>query len=87
MALVVLIILGASLGWLASVLGRSEAAGSILRQIALGIVVCLIAGFVMNSGSVLGGLSLMALGVACGAAIAGLVVYHLIFERNLDKDA
>ena len=36
MALLVLIVLGASLGWLASILARTEAPGTILRQVALG---------------------------------------------------
>ena len=34
MALLVLIVLGATLGWLASIIARTEAPGAILRQIA-----------------------------------------------------
>lgn len=87
MALIVLIILGATLGWLASILARTEAPGSILRQIAIGVVAALVAGLVMNSGSLLGGLSLLALGSASGAAIALLVIYHFAIERRSDAEA
>lgn len=76
MALTVLIVIGALLGWLASILARTEAAGEILRQIAIGLVASLAAGLFMNNGTMLGGLSLMALGAGVGAAIALLVIYH-----------
>ena len=87
MALVVLIILGASLGWFASILARTEAAGAILRQMALGVVIALVAGLIANTGSLLGGLSLLALGVASGCAAAALGVYHAVTRHNSDAEA
>jgi uncharacterized membrane protein YeaQ/YmgE (transglycosylase-associated protein family) len=81
-ALFVLIILGTSLGWFASVLARTEAAGAILRQIGIGIVAALAGGLVMNGGTMIGGLSLLALGTATLLAIAALVLYHALVTRR-----
>ena len=50
MALLVLIVLGATLGWLASILARSEAPGAIRRQIMLGLAVSVVAGEIANDG-------------------------------------
>ena len=81
MALLVLIVLGTTLGWLASILARTEAPGDILRQIALGIVVSVVAGEIANEGTMIGSLSFLALGIALAATVAALVLYHanLIF--------
>jgi uncharacterized membrane protein YeaQ/YmgE (transglycosylase-associated protein family) len=82
MALLVLIVLGASLGWVASILARTEAAGAILRQIALGLVVSLVAGEVANQGTMIGSLSFLSLGVALAASVIALVLYHALVNRR-----
>ena len=71
MALLVLIVLGATLGWLASILARSEAPGDILRQIALGLAVSVVAGEITNNWAMIGSLSFLSLGVALAGASAG----------------
>jgi uncharacterized membrane protein YeaQ/YmgE (transglycosylase-associated protein family) len=76
MALLVLIVLGATAGWLASILARTEAPGAILRQVAGGAIVSLVAGGVANDGTMLGGLSLLGLGVGLAAPAIALVLYH-----------
>ena len=81
MALLVLIVLGATLGWLASILARTEAPGAILRQVALGLVVAVVAGEIANDGAMIGSLSLLSLGVALAATAAVLVLYHAIAWR------
>lgn len=83
MALLVLIILGATLGWLASIIARTEAPGEILRQIGAGLVVSLIAGGIANGGTMLGGLSFLGLGAALTAVIAALALYHTVLRRRL----
>lgn len=85
MALLVLIVLGATLGWLASILARTEAPGSILRQVALGLIVSVVAGEIANDGTIIGSLSFLSLGVALAASIAALVLYHAIFTRRRAK--
>jgi uncharacterized membrane protein YeaQ/YmgE (transglycosylase-associated protein family) len=82
MALLVLIVLGVTLGWLASILARTEAAGQIFRQIGIGVAVSLVAGVLLNDGTILGSLSFLALGAALAATAVALVLYHAIFRRK-----
>ena len=82
MALLVLIALGATLGWLASIIARTEAPGAILRQIALGLVVSVIAGEVANDWTIAGSLSFLSLGVAFAASLIALVLYHALGSRK-----
>lgn len=82
MALLVLIVLGATLGWLASILARTEAPGSILRQVALGMIVSVVAGEIANDGTMIGSLSFLSLGVALAACTAAMVLYHAVFRRK-----
>jgi len=84
MALLVLIVLGATLGWLASILARTEAPGAILRQVAGGIIVSLVAGGIANDGTMLGSLSFLGLGVALAVTAVMLVLYHAIARRKAE---
>ena len=82
MALLVLIVLGATMGWLGSILARSEAPGSILRQIALGVAVSVVTGEIANGGTMIGSLSFLGLGVAMAATGAALVLYNALARRK-----
>lgn len=83
MALLVLIVLGATLGWLASILARTEAPGAILRQISLGLLVSVVAGEIANGGTIIGSLSFLGLGVALAASGVTLVLYHAVARRRV----
>jgi uncharacterized membrane protein YeaQ/YmgE (transglycosylase-associated protein family) len=83
MALLVLIALGVTLGWLASIIARTEAPGAILRQIALGLVVSVIAGEIANDWTMVGSLSFLSLGVALAASVVALVLYHALARRKI----
>lgn len=83
MALLVLIVLGATLGWLASILARTEAPGAILRQVALGMIVSVVAGEIANEGTMIGSLSFLGLGIALAATGVALVLYHAIARRRV----
>jgi len=85
MALLVLIVLGATLGWLASILARTEAPGDILRQVALGMIVSVVAGEIANDGTIIGSLSFFSLGIALAATGVVLVLYHAIVTRRRVK--
>ena len=85
MALLVLIVLGATLGWLASILARTEAPGDILRQVALGLLVSVVAGEIANDGTMIGSLSFLSLGVALAACTVAMVLYHAVFRRRRAK--
>lgn len=82
MALLVLIVLGATLGWLASILARTEAPGDILRQVVLGTLVAVVAGEIANDGTIIGSLSFLSLGVALAATGVALVLYHALIRRR-----
>lgn len=84
MALLVLIVLGATLGWLASILARTEAPGAILRQVALGLVVAVVAGELANDGTMIGSLSFISLGIALAATGVALVLYHAIARKKAE---
>ncbi|WFL78472.1 GlsB/YeaQ/YmgE family stress response membrane protein [Altererythrobacter arenosus] len=70
MALILLIVIGAILGWLASIITRTEDRNGILTDAAAGVIGSLLAGLLVNKGSIIGGLSATAL----LAAVAGAVV-------------
>jgi uncharacterized membrane protein YeaQ/YmgE (transglycosylase-associated protein family) len=82
MALLVLIVLGATLGWLASILARTEAPGDILRQVALGMIVSVVAGEIANDGTVIGSLSFIGLGIGLAASGVALVLYHALVRKK-----
>ena len=82
MALLVLIALGATLGWLASIIARTEAPGAILRQVALGMAVSVVAGEIANDGTMIGSLSFLSLGIALAATGVALVLYHAFLQRK-----
>lgn len=82
MALFVLLILGISLGWFSSILARTDAARAVLTQMGIGIAASLIAGLALNSGSILGGLSLLGLGAAVIGSSVALILYHALVTRS-----
>lgn len=82
MALLVLIVMGATLGWLASILARTEAPGDILRQLALGMAVSVVAGEIANEGTMVGSLSFLSLGIALSATVIVLVLYHALTRKK-----
>jgi uncharacterized membrane protein YeaQ/YmgE (transglycosylase-associated protein family) len=82
MALLVLIVLGATLGWLASILARTEAPGDILRQVALGMIVSVVAGEIANDGTMIGSLSFIGLGIGLAASGVALVLYHALVRKK-----
>ena len=82
MALAVLFIIGALLGWMASILARAEGAGDIVRQIAIGVVAAVVVGIFLNNGTLIGSLSLTALGAGSAAALVLLVVYHGVMRAR-----
>ena len=82
MALIVLIILGLSLGWFSSVFARSEGVAAVARQMGVGVLAALAGGAVLNGGSILGGLSMPGLGAAVAAAFVALVLFNGISARR-----
>ena len=82
MTLILLINLGALLGWLGSIVMRLEIPGAVLRMIFVGIVTSLVTGLVANGGVFLGSLSWVAMGVAVVATVAAVVGYYYFATRE-----
>jgi uncharacterized membrane protein YeaQ/YmgE (transglycosylase-associated protein family) len=71
------------LGWLASILARTEAPGDILRQVMLGVAVSVVAGEIANDGTMIGSLSFLSLGIALAATAVAMVLYHAVVRRRV----
>ena len=84
MALILLLVIGASGGWLASIVARTETAREILRQMGVGIAASVVAGMLVNSNTVLGGLTLPALLASVATSAAALVGYNLLVRRSIE---
>ena len=82
MALILLINLGALVGWIATILLRIEAAPAIIRMMAVGIAASLVAGLVANGGTFLGSLGWLAFGVALAASIVAVVGWFAYSSRG-----
>lgn len=81
MGLIILIVVGATLGWLASIVMRTDDRQGILMNVAVGIAGALVAGAVTNQGSILGGISASALLLSFAGTLTLLAVVNL-FRRG-----
>lgn len=84
MGLIILLVIGATLGWLASIVLRQEESQRILVCIALGSLGAVVGGLLSNSESILAGISPTALLIAVVSAIALLGIYGL-FRNQLSN--
>ena len=82
MALIILINIGALLGWLGSIILRLDAPGAVLRMILIAMLTSLVAGLFGNSGTVLGSLSWLGFGAAVGATLPAIVGYYAFATRD-----
>ena len=76
MGLILLIVVGGVLGWLASIVMQRDTRQGVLLNVSVGIAVALVAGVVSNNGSIVAGLSASALLIALFAALIGLAVFN-----------
>lgn len=82
MALILLIVVGGVLGWLASIVTRSDDPQGLSLNVAVGIAGALLSGLAANSGPILAGLSATALLVAIAGSTAFLALVNLIRSRQ-----
>ena len=83
MALILLINLGAFVGWLASIVMRLEAPRTIIRMMGIGVAASLVTGLIANGGAFLGSLSWLAAGVALVATILATIIYFVALHREV----
>lgn len=81
MALLLLVVIGAVLGWLATIITRTDDRNGILTDVGIGLAGSLLAGLIANNGTVIGGLSAVALLAAIAGSVVLLAIFHL-FQRN-----
>lgn len=78
MALILLIVIGAILGWLASIITRTEDRNGILTDMGVGVAGSLVAGLLVSNSSIIGGLSATALLAAIAGSVLALAALLLI---------
>ena len=81
MGLIILIVTGALLGWLATIALQIEDGHGILRNVVAGIVGSLGVGLVTSGGVFLGAIQATTLVWALLGAIASVGLYNLVRER------
>lgn len=77
MGLLILIVVGAILGWLATILLRIEDGRDILTNALVGVLGAILAGMIAGNGVFLGALSGMALLWSVIGAVVALVIFNL----------
>jgi uncharacterized membrane protein YeaQ/YmgE (transglycosylase-associated protein family) len=82
MALLFVVLLGAMVGWFASILERDEAPSAIRLQLLVGALASTIGAFVLSGSALFGAISLAMLGMATATAIATLTLYWYVFVRR-----
>jgi uncharacterized membrane protein YeaQ/YmgE (transglycosylase-associated protein family) len=85
MGFLVLIAVGGILGWLASILSRSDDGRGIALNVVLGMIGALVAGAFASSDSLLIGLSATALLLALLGATLVLGAFYLARRANADR--
>jgi uncharacterized membrane protein YeaQ/YmgE (transglycosylase-associated protein family) len=88
MTLILAIIIGGILGWLASIIMRRDAQQGILLNIVVGIVGALLAGFLLNpligGGNIMSGdFSISSLLVSLLGAVILLAIVNLFTRRSI----
>lgn len=78
MGLILWLIVGGIIGWLASILMRTDAQQGILLNIVVGIVGAFIGGLIFAGGSINGGITLYSFLVSLLGAIILLAIVNLV---------
>jgi uncharacterized membrane protein YeaQ/YmgE (transglycosylase-associated protein family) len=83
MGLIIWLIVGGIIGWLASLVMRTDAQQGILGNIVVGIVGAFIGGLLVSGGSINEGISIASFIVSLVGAIILLAIVNLIRRRSL----
>jgi len=81
MGLIILVAVGAILGWLATIIMRIEGQQEILLNVVVGVGGALLSGIILKSDSIIAGISAGALLVGVGGSILGLILLNVL-RRN-----
>ena len=78
MGLIILIVVGGILGWLASIVMRTDAQQGILLNVVVGIVGAFLAGLIVNGGSINTDINMMSLLWSFLGAVVLLAIVNLV---------
>jgi len=81
MGLLILVVVGALLGWLATIILRIEEGRSILANALVGVLGSLVTGLIAGNGAVFGTVSGVALLWAVLGSVVAIGVFNLIRQR------
>ena len=81
MGLLILVVVGALLGWLATIILRIEDGRSILANALVGVLGSLVTGLIAGNGAVFGTVSGVALLWAVLVSVVAIGVFNLIRQR------
>lgn len=81
MGLLLLIVIGAVSGWLATIILRIEDTRGILVNVGVGVVAALVAGVVAGSGVLLGAIGGTALLWSLASTVLALTVFNFVRRR------
>ena len=84
MGLIIFLVIGAVLGWLAAIVQRIEDGRGIMMNLADGAVGAVSGGLIANQGSILFGLSAISLPVALVGALVVIGILGLVRGRLSD---
>lgn len=78
MALILLIVIGAIIGWLSSIIARADQRGNIAPRIVVSTAAAIITGALVNHGSLLMGLGGRTVFLALAAASVTMLLFEVI---------
>lgn len=85
MGLIIFLVTGALLGWLAAIVQRVEDGRGIMMNVAAGALGAVVGGLIVNRGSILSGVSAISLPVAMAGALILIGILGLFLSRLSDR--
>ncbi|WP_374407799.1 GlsB/YeaQ/YmgE family stress response membrane protein [Pelagerythrobacter sp.] len=85
MGLIIFLVTGALLGWLAAIVQRIENGRGIMANVGAGALGAVAGGLIANQGSILSGVSPISIPIAIIAALAVLGILGLFRNRLSDR--
>jgi uncharacterized membrane protein YeaQ/YmgE (transglycosylase-associated protein family) len=83
MGIIMWLIIGGVVGWLASLIMRRDAQQGIILNVVVGIVGAMLAGFLFNGGSIGGGLSIRSFLLSLLGAVILLAIVNLFTRKKI----
>lgn len=89
MSLLILLLIGANIGWLASIVMRNDRARDVVGNVGLGVIGALVCGALASSVSLIEGITPATLIAAAVGALALLAIVNLLHgaDEHLDRRA